>query len=80
MSKSHSYTFERFAFYVEGATEAVVSLGSSLVRTPAGTSWARASTISWGSNSVGTGDVTSQVPSAVVRNGAITAFIVPEMI
>ena len=77
---SHSYTFERFAFYWDGAGQAVLGIGASLIRQPVGNSWANASLASWGSSAITTANVTSQVASAVVRDNAITAFIIPELI
>lgn len=77
---SHSYTFERFAFFWEGSGEAVYSVGTSLIRQPVGKSWDSASLASWGSPTITTANVTAQVTSAVVRNNAITAFIVPDLI
>ena len=77
---SHSYTFERFAFFWEGSGEAVYSVGTSLVRSPVGKSWTSASLASWGSSSITTANVTSQVTSAVTRDNAITAFIIPDLI
>lgn len=77
---SHSYTFERFAFFFEGAGEAVYGMGSSLMRQPVGKSWNEASVASWGSASITTADVSAQVTSAVVRDNAITCFIIPDLI
>ncbi|KAK7040688.1 hypothetical protein VNI00_009594 [Paramarasmius palmivorus] len=75
---SHSYTFERFAFFFEGPGEAVYSIGSSLQRQPVGKSWTQASVASWGSATITTADVSGQVPGAALRDEAITAFIVPD--
>ncbi|KAF8881498.1 mucin-binding lectin 1 [Infundibulicybe gibba] len=74
---SHSYTFERFAFYWEGEGEAVFGYGQSLVRTPLGKSWKEAAMISWGQN-LTTGDASANVAGAVNRDGAVTCFILPE--
>ena len=77
---SHSYTFTKFAFFWEGSGEAVYGVGTSLVRQPVGKSWASASLASWGSPTITTANVTSQVTSAVTRNNEITAFIIPDLI
>ncbi|KIJ90915.1 hypothetical protein K443DRAFT_686406 [Laccaria amethystina LaAM-08-1] len=77
---SHSYTFERFAFFWEGSGEAVYGIGTSLVRQPVGKSWASASLASWGSPTITTANVTAQLTSAVTRDNAITAFIIPDLI
>ncbi|KAK7021906.1 hypothetical protein VNI00_017195 [Paramarasmius palmivorus] len=73
---SHSYTFERFAFFFEGAGEAVYSVGPSLLRQPVGRSWTGATLVKWESAEITTGDVSAQVPSAANRDEAVTAFIV----
>ncbi|KAK7021907.1 hypothetical protein VNI00_017196 [Paramarasmius palmivorus] len=74
---SHSYTFERFAFFFDGAGEAVYSIGSGLARFPVnGKNWKEASLVSWGSASVTTGDVEAEASKAVNRDNMITAFIV----
>ena len=77
---SHSYTFTKFAFFWEGSGEAVYGIGTSLVRSPVGKSWNSASLASWGSPTITTANVTSQVTSAVTRDNAITAFIIPDLI
>ncbi|KAJ7118868.1 hypothetical protein C8R44DRAFT_673117 [Mycena epipterygia] len=74
---SHSYTFEQFAFYWDGAGEAVWTLGDTLMRQLVGTSWATASSVPWTGQPVASADVTSQVSSAVVRDNAVTCFIIP---
>ncbi|KAK7023627.1 hypothetical protein VNI00_016589 [Paramarasmius palmivorus] len=73
---SHSYTFERFAFYFEGAGEAVYSVGPSLLRQPVGRSWTGATLVKWESPDITTADVSGQVSSAVVRDEKMAAFIV----
>jgi hypothetical protein len=77
---SHSYTFERFAFYWDGAGEAVYGIGASLLRQPVGRSWSNASLASWGSPAITTADVSVQVKTAVNRDNQITAFIIPDLI
>jgi hypothetical protein len=77
---SHSYTFERFAFYFDGAGEAVYGIGAGLARLPVGKSLKEASTVAWGQGTVGTGDVSSQATSAARVDNLITAFIIPEKI
>lgn len=77
---SHSYTFERFAFYWDGTGEAVYGIGAGLQRSPVGTSWDAASAVSWGQAAVTTANVTSFVSSAVVRDNKITCFIIPDEI
>lgn len=51
---SHSYTYERYAFYWEGAGEAV--FGASLERKPVGRSWSDARVAVWGTTGVTTGN------------------------
>jgi len=77
---SHSYTFESFAFFWEGSSEAVYGIGTSLVRQPVGKSWDSASVASWGGATITTANVTSQVTSAATRDNQITAFIIPDLI
>jgi len=77
---SHSYTFERFAFYFEGAGEAVYGIGTDLARNSVGKSWSEANLVSWGSPTITTADVSVNVQSAVTRNNAITCFIIPDKI
>ncbi|KAF9073331.1 hypothetical protein BDP27DRAFT_1289191 [Rhodocollybia butyracea] len=77
---SHSYTFERFAFYWDGEGEAVYNIGTALANGPVGRSWAEASGVSWGATTVGTVDATDPVSSAVVRNGAATCFVIPPVV
>ncbi|KAK7017560.1 hypothetical protein VNI00_018574 [Paramarasmius palmivorus] len=73
---SHSYTYERFAFFFEGDGDAVYSIGSGLVRQPVGKNWKGASLVSWGSQSVETGDVDGIASKANNVDNMITAFIV----
>ncbi|KIK00628.1 hypothetical protein K443DRAFT_7479 [Laccaria amethystina LaAM-08-1] len=77
---SHSYTFTKFAFFWEGSGEAVYGIGTSLVRQPVGTSWDSASLASWGSPTITTANVTSQLTSALTCDNQITAFIIPDLI
>ncbi|KAF8874925.1 mucin-binding lectin 1 [Infundibulicybe gibba] len=76
---SHSYTFEKFAFYWEGAGEATYGVGQSLVRTQLGNGWENAALVSWG-GSITTGDVYGYMAGAVNRDGQVTCFIVPDLI
>lgn len=77
---SHSYTFERFAFYWDGAGEAVYGIGASLFRRQVGNNWSNASVASWGSPTITTEDVSVQLKTAVNRDNQITAFIIPDLI
>ncbi|KAJ7671016.1 hypothetical protein B0H17DRAFT_948497 [Mycena rosella] len=74
---SHSYTFTGFAFYWDGEGEAAWTLGDMLVRQPVGRSWAEASVVQWDGQLLAFTDVTTQVSSAVLRNDAVTCFIIP---
>ncbi|KAJ7491149.1 hypothetical protein FB451DRAFT_1222219 [Mycena latifolia] len=74
---SHSYTFTGFAFYWDGEGEAVWTLGDMLMRRPVGRSWATASAIPWAGEPLASFDVTSEMSSAVLRNNAVTCFIIP---
>jgi hypothetical protein len=76
ISFSHNYT--KYAFYWDGAGEAVYSIGTHLQRLPVGTSWTKASTVSWGASTVVTADVTSDLAGALPRNGETTAYVIPE--
>ncbi|KAJ6606268.1 hypothetical protein DFH09DRAFT_1119717 [Mycena vulgaris] len=74
---SHSYTFTGFAFYWEGEGEAVWTLGDTLMRQPVGASWDTASAVPWAGQPLASTDVTAQVESAVLRDNAVTCFIIP---
>ncbi|KAF9073337.1 hypothetical protein BDP27DRAFT_1360276 [Rhodocollybia butyracea] len=74
---SHSYTFERFAFFWDGAGEAVYTIRTALANNPVGRSWAEASGVSWGATTVSTVNATSFVASAVARNNEATCFVIP---
>lgn len=76
---SFAYTFTRFAFYWEGNGQAVYGAGDSLARYPLATGWDKAVVIEWGSSSFTSGNVQAEVNKAVVRNGSVTAFIIPEL-
>ncbi|KAJ7184443.1 hypothetical protein C8R46DRAFT_460754 [Mycena filopes] len=76
---SHAYTFTKFAFYWEGAGEAVFSIGDQLLRQAVGNSWSRAVMVSYGGQG-STGDVSGQISSAVQRDNEVTCFIIPDRI
>lgn len=76
---SHSYTFERYAFYWEGTGAAVYGMGNSpAVQIPLGTGWGTAAIIGWNTSNFVTGDVTARLQTAVLRDGMVTAFIISE--
>ena len=75
---SHSYTFTKFAFYWEGQGEAVCGKALGLVRQPVGKNWEAATTADWGATEFTTQNVTSNVTSAVLRDNAVTCFIIPD--
>ena len=76
---SHSYTFTKFAFYWEGAGEAVYGTTESLVRTALiAKGWADAVTVDWGTSSFGKADVSAEAQKGVGRDGLVTAFIIPD--
>jgi len=76
---SHSYTFTKFAFYWEGAGEAVYGTTESLVRTVlTAKGWADAVTVDWGTSSFGKADVSAEAQKGVGRDGLVTAFIIPD--
>lgn len=78
---SHSYSFEKYAFYWEGAGEAVWSVGSSLQRQPVGRSWNDARVVVWGSPAVTAENISGILPgNTVQRDNQITCFIVPDLI
>src|SRR5271154_1568288 len=66
ISFSHNYT--KYAFYWDGAGEAVYSIGTHLERLPVGRSWTKASTVAWGASTVVTADVTSDLAGAAPRD------------
>jgi len=76
---SFSYTFTRFAFYWEGSGEAAYGASDSLARYPMAKNWDNAAVVVWGSSSFTSADVKAEVATAVVRDGVVTAFIVPEL-
>lgn len=83
ISFSHYYT--RIAFYWEGTGEASYGTSKSLVRAPMATSWDKAIVVEWlgsgFSNNFTTANVKAEAEAktTVVRNGIITAFIIPEL-
>ncbi|KAF8881502.1 mucin-binding lectin 1 [Infundibulicybe gibba] len=74
---SHSYTFDKFAFYWEGEGEAVFGYGQDLVRSSLGKSWSNAAMVVYGQN-LTTGDASADVAGAVNCDGAVNCFILPE--
>ncbi|KAH6897957.1 mucin-binding lectin 1 [Coprinopsis sp. MPI-PUGE-AT-0042] len=54
-----AFTYTRFALVWTGEGQAFYQIGDSQQRHPLGRDWKAASTIAWGSNSVGTGDVSA---------------------
>ncbi|KAF8958138.1 hypothetical protein BDZ97DRAFT_1668855 [Flammula alnicola] len=73
---SHSYTFEKFAFYWDGAGTAVCGKGWEDVPVqPVGTSWAQATSADWSAYAFATTDVTSEATSAIDMANKITCFI-----
>ena len=76
---SHSYTFTKFAFYWEGAGEAVYGTTESLVRNAlTAKGWADSVTVDWGTSSFGKADVSAEAQKGVGRDGLVTAFIIPD--
>jgi hypothetical protein len=75
---SHSYTFTKFAFYWDGAGQAVCGKGQDLVRQPVGNSWNVATCVDWGSANFTTQNVTTFTTSAVTRDNQVTCFIIPD--
>ncbi|KAF9073342.1 hypothetical protein BDP27DRAFT_1318733 [Rhodocollybia butyracea] len=75
---SHSYTFDRFAFFWDGAGDASYTIGTAEQSHPVGKSWAEANGVSWGATTIDTVDATSFVPGALVRNGSATCFVIPD--
>jgi len=78
ISFSHCYT--QFAFYWDGAGEAVYSIGNGLERKPVEKSWAQASHVAWGSSVVDTANVTVVAAAALDRTNDTTVFIIPDLI
>ncbi|KAJ6602286.1 hypothetical protein B0H10DRAFT_2080558 [Mycena sp. CBHHK59/15] len=76
---SHSYSFTQFAFYWDGAGEAVWTLGDWLARQPVGTGWATATSVPWNGQPVAAADVRAAAESAVQRDNQVTCFIIPEL-
>jgi hypothetical protein len=77
---SFSYYYVKYAFFFEGAGEAVWSIGSSLQRQLVGKSWADARVATWGQGAITTANVTSFLPGATNRDNEINAFIIPAKI
>jgi hypothetical protein len=77
---SHSYNYQKYAFFWDGAGEAVYGIGTGLQRQPVGRSWSQASAVSWGATTVTTIDVSITVKAAVDRTGATTCFVIPDKI
>ena len=76
---SHSYTFTKFAFYWEGAGEAVYGTPESLVRTAlTAKSWVDAVGVDWGSSTFTKADVSTEAQKGVGRDGLVAAFIIPD--
>jgi len=76
---SHSHTYNRFAFYWEGNGEAVYGAGESLIRMPVARNWRAATCVERGASFFTVHDVRGEAAKATIRNGQITAFIIPEL-
>jgi hypothetical protein len=78
---SHAYTYERYAFYWEGSGTANYAKGISpqARRRPLGNSWVNAAAVHWWTTDFITENVNAQVQNAIVRNGVVTAFILPDV-
>jgi hypothetical protein len=76
ISFSHNYT--KFAFFWDGAGQAVFGKGQDLVRQPLGNSWNVATTVDWGSASFTTQDVRAIATSATNRDNETTCYIIPD--
>lgn len=75
---SHSYTYTKYAFYWDGAGQAVCGKGQDLVRLPVGNSWNAATCVDWATSQFTTQNVTASTTSAVNRDGQITCFKIPD--
>lgn len=75
---SHSYTFDKFAFYWEGSGEAFCGVGEGMARQPVGNSWKAATYTAWGDNTLTTQDVETSTTSAVNVGHLVTCFIIPD--
>lgn len=76
ISFSHNYT--KYAFYWDGAGEAVYGKGQDLVRQPLLNGWNAATIIDWGSTSFSTQDVSTIAASATKRDNQTTCYIIPD--
>ncbi|KIK57536.1 hypothetical protein GYMLUDRAFT_46110 [Collybiopsis luxurians FD-317 M1] len=72
---SHDYT--GYAFIWGGSGQAVYRIGSSLQTFPVGTKWTAASVAKWGATSITSGDVSSEIGSAVNRDNQTTTWVIP---
>jgi hypothetical protein len=77
---SFSHTYERFAFFWDGAGEAVYAIGTALQKQPVGRGWDKASAVPWGATTVSTIDATGVLPTTVNRNNQTTCFVIPDKI
>ncbi|KAF8637198.1 hypothetical protein AX16_010857 [Volvariella volvacea WC 439] len=77
---SFSHHYERFAFYWDGAGEAVYQIGNRLERRPVGRNWNSASTVNWGAAEVTNTNVAGIAEGAVNRDRVTTAFIIPDSV
>jgi len=76
---SFSHTYKRYAFFWDGAGEAVYGFGTSLQRKPVGTSWNHASEALRGASTITTTNVSLIVVKASKRNST-TCYIIPDQI
>jgi hypothetical protein len=77
---SFSHRYEKFAFIWDGQGEGVYQIGNGLERKPVGRRWNVASTAHRGAWDIGIADVSAIVRHATNRDGATTAFIIPDNI
>ncbi|KDR77697.1 hypothetical protein GALMADRAFT_411187 [Galerina marginata CBS 339.88] len=74
---SHSYDYTKFAFFWDGAGEAVSGLGQQPFNQAVGKSWEEATCADYNTNAFATRDVTAATTDAVTRDNLVTCFIIP---
>jgi hypothetical protein len=75
---SHSYDYNKFAFYWDGTGEAVCGKGQHPSRQAVGNSWQEATCADFNTSAFVTRDVTANTAGAVNRDNLVTCFIIPD--
>jgi len=75
---SDSYDYNKFAFYWDGAGEAVCGKGQHLLRQAVGRNWREATCADYNTSAFVTRDVTADTTGALNRDNRVTCFIIPD--